>query len=465
MEDGAPEAGWYQDPEGSDGLLRYWSGTEWTEDRYDPAGATTAGADPTMEESTTAAEPTMEESTAAAEPTAGEESPAAVAGSSAEPAGDPDPSLNGDPALGEQSGPPSDLDPATAPDLASGSPSNPLPGTEWGSAAKPAPDEELTRELAPEAGYAAHPTEPQPALDPHPPGDGEPSSTLGTPAGRADSGKVRESFGPPGGESSASPYGSSSAPAVAAMAAASPPSASPAADSAPSDPSPASPADAGLDRAGEAPGRAGEAPGQAGEAAPSEGAPAAAKRRRSAGLGSSQLRGPIDSLREVVEREPRGIALGAALTAIVLVAIGLIVGAGGGDDPVAAGPGSSGQASAGAPTSPRGGEGSAGGGATSGSGAGSDGEAATQLLTAQTAIETYATDNAGEYSGANPRKLEAIESSLVGANISVDSAEADGYVIAAGGDGVSYTITRDAGDSARTCAPPGEGECSSDGTW
>ncbi|MTB02664.1 MAG: DUF2510 domain-containing protein, partial [Actinobacteria bacterium] len=34
-------ADWYQDPEGEPGNLRYWDGTQWTENRQPPPGQPT----------------------------------------------------------------------------------------------------------------------------------------------------------------------------------------------------------------------------------------------------------------------------------------------------------------------------------------------------------------------------------------------------------------------------------------
>ena len=39
-EQNPPPAGWYADPEGGAGQMRYWDGARWTEHRHDPAGAT-----------------------------------------------------------------------------------------------------------------------------------------------------------------------------------------------------------------------------------------------------------------------------------------------------------------------------------------------------------------------------------------------------------------------------------------
>jgi hypothetical protein len=42
-EQNQPPAGWYADPEGAAGRMRYWDGARWTEHRHDPSDVTTAG--------------------------------------------------------------------------------------------------------------------------------------------------------------------------------------------------------------------------------------------------------------------------------------------------------------------------------------------------------------------------------------------------------------------------------------
>jgi dipeptide/tripeptide permease len=38
-----PPAGWYADPEGGAGRMRYWDGAKWTEHRHEPGAGTAAG--------------------------------------------------------------------------------------------------------------------------------------------------------------------------------------------------------------------------------------------------------------------------------------------------------------------------------------------------------------------------------------------------------------------------------------
>lgn len=42
---GLPPAGWYADPEGGAGRMRYWDGAKWTEHRHEAGATTTAGSE------------------------------------------------------------------------------------------------------------------------------------------------------------------------------------------------------------------------------------------------------------------------------------------------------------------------------------------------------------------------------------------------------------------------------------
>jgi type IV pilus assembly protein PilA len=76
--------------------------------------------------------------------------------------------------------------------------------------------------------------------------------------------------------------------------------------------------------------------------------------------------------------------------------------------------------------------------------------------TAQTAIETYATDNNGDWTGATETKLNAIEPTIAlsGNNaVVVDSASSTGYKLhSTSSNGDAFYITRvDPGTFSRTC--------------
>jgi type IV pilus assembly protein PilA len=97
-----------------------------------------------------------------------------------------------------------------------------------------------------------------------------------------------------------------------------------------------------------------------------------------------------------------------------------------------------------------------------------DADAKSQARTAQTAIETYATENDGDYAGATPAILDGIESTLDVANLTVDvpgDAGALYTVTSAQPDtGNTFSVTRETdGDTALTCTGSGGG-CSG-GTW
>ena len=96
--------------------------------------------------------------------------------------------------------------------------------------------------------------------------------------------------------------------------------------------------------------------------------------------------------------------------------------------------------------------------------------------TAQTTMETIATDNNGSYASVTePKELHAVEASI-------PTAEVNGaaYVSAASGTGTTWTVTATAGAASgdtftiarnaggevtRTCTTAGKGGCPSSGKW
>jgi len=103
-----------------------------------------------------------------------------------------------------------------------------------------------------------------------------------------------------------------------------------------------------------------------------------------------------------------------------------------------------------------------------------DADAKAAVRTAQTAIETYATDHNGEYTGATATGLgglTTIEPTLadVGARLTVDAATIDTYEVEVDSTvaGHSFTIARNAGGTTTlSCVPlAGDGGCPSGGNW
>jgi type IV pilus assembly protein PilA len=95
-----------------------------------------------------------------------------------------------------------------------------------------------------------------------------------------------------------------------------------------------------------------------------------------------------------------------------------------------------------------------------------DADAKSGLRAAQTAIETYATDNDGEYTGADiATNLQEIEDTL-NEDIVV-TAGADDYELELVSEpGQTFTITRtNTGDITYTCSPGGEGGCPETTNW
>jgi type IV pilus assembly protein PilA len=98
-----------------------------------------------------------------------------------------------------------------------------------------------------------------------------------------------------------------------------------------------------------------------------------------------------------------------------------------------------------------------------------DAQAKSDARTAQTAAETYATDNNGLYTGMTAAGLVSIEQTLSGANsLAVSNVSGNTYTVTvtsrANNNGRTFSITRTAGGQFnRTCAPSGGG-CTG-GTW
>jgi prepilin-type N-terminal cleavage/methylation domain-containing protein len=100
-----------------------------------------------------------------------------------------------------------------------------------------------------------------------------------------------------------------------------------------------------------------------------------------------------------------------------------------------------------------------------------DAEAKVMVRTAETAMETFATDRGGSYSGVSPNALLAIEPSLRNVPSGDLTAQAMGAsgkyrVAVVSGTGTQFTIRREADDSVTyACDNPGAGACPSSGLW
>ena len=96
-----------------------------------------------------------------------------------------------------------------------------------------------------------------------------------------------------------------------------------------------------------------------------------------------------------------------------------------------------------------------------------DADAKAAVRTSQTAIEAFATDNGGDYTGALPADLIAIEPTLTGKTIAVTAAAAT-YTLTVDSvvTGQSFTIQRlDSGASDFECTVHGDAGCPTDGNW
>ena len=99
-----------------------------------------------------------------------------------------------------------------------------------------------------------------------------------------------------------------------------------------------------------------------------------------------------------------------------------------------------------------------------------DADAKAAVRTAQTAMETYSTDNNGSYTGATAALLEGIEETLTAANLSEPTVTDDTYTVTVTSDTTgTFSIARTAaGATNLTCGPvayQGDGGCPTDGTW
>jgi hypothetical protein len=94
-----------------------------------------------------------------------------------------------------------------------------------------------------------------------------------------------------------------------------------------------------------------------------------------------------------------------------------------------------------------------------------DADAKAQVRTAQTAIETFATDNNGQYGGATPEALQQIEPGLTDP-LTVE-AQAGTYTVTVESEtGVLFSIVRDESSVATyPCTPAGESGCPESGDW
>jgi prepilin-type N-terminal cleavage/methylation domain-containing protein len=99
-----------------------------------------------------------------------------------------------------------------------------------------------------------------------------------------------------------------------------------------------------------------------------------------------------------------------------------------------------------------------------------DADAKAAVRTAQTAAETIATDNNGDYDGANGvtiLNLRAVEPTLEDANLSVPAVGAKTYTVRVESEtGNRFDIRRDIdGHTELTCVVQDSGGCPADGTW
>jgi type IV pilus assembly protein PilA len=108
-----------------------------------------------------------------------------------------------------------------------------------------------------------------------------------------------------------------------------------------------------------------------------------------------------------------------------------------------------------------------------------DSDAKSLVRTAETAMETYATDNGGSYTGATSALLIGIEATLNNADGGDGSGNGDALTVTPGTPSGGYTVSvasanspnvfnilrTSTGTTSLTCTTTGNDGCPSDGTW
>ena len=96
-----------------------------------------------------------------------------------------------------------------------------------------------------------------------------------------------------------------------------------------------------------------------------------------------------------------------------------------------------------------------------------DADAKSAVRTAQTALETYATDHNGKYTGATANDLKTVEPALGNANLSDPTVGDKTYTVrVTSSTGNWFEISRDAtGVLDSDCATEGQGGCPTGGKW
>jgi type IV pilus assembly protein PilA len=109
---------------------------------------------------------------------------------------------------------------------------------------------------------------------------------------------------------------------------------------------------------------------------------------------------------------------------------------------------------------------------------GQDAKAKTAVTTAAEAIETYATDNNGKYTGVTVAEIKNIEPTLndatglvIPATVGTPAAVSDtSYSVQVDSDsgsagGGKFAVSKSAGVTTRACQNASKGGCKSDGSW
>src|SRR5689334_15726196 len=102
-----------------------------------------------------------------------------------------------------------------------------------------------------------------------------------------------------------------------------------------------------------------------------------------------------------------------------------------------------------------------------------DSQAKVIARTAQTAAETYATNNNGSYTGVSTANLNTIEPTLITSSTTnaylsaASSSSANSYTVTATNPVTTdtFTITNNAGTITRTCTTQNTGGCPAGGSW
>jgi hypothetical protein len=94
-----------------------------------------------------------------------------------------------------------------------------------------------------------------------------------------------------------------------------------------------------------------------------------------------------------------------------------------------------------------------------------DADAKAAARTAQTVVETLATEQNGSYAGIDESAVAQLEPSLGGADLTVTGEKTSYTITATSSSGVDFTVNGAGSATKYTCEPTGTGGCPDSGDW